>query len=240
MVMKSKILHILKSKKAATMVQTVMIFLVLMIILSVVMEYASIVSIGNQAQSTAQNVLDSIVMKSAMDLFESVKNGRSSIADWQLEADATLKDTLEKKNEASFPEQLVKKLGATKQDGEKHYLGNGNGEAPIFFVPDKEIKLKTKTENYLLVESGVTVGRDIMFMGMRVADVSMHISVNSRYTKKSAISTGQEVTTRVQETGNLLERSGDSVTKATPPTPPTTRPDVTKSPSPEGEIGGLN
>ncbi len=237
--MKSRIFRILKSKEAATIVQTVMIFLVLMIVLSVVLEYASIISIGNRTQSTAQNVLDSIVMKSAMDLFDSVKNGRSSIADWQLEADAALKDTLEAKNQASFPEQLVKKLGATKQSGDKHYLGN-EGEAPIFFIPDKDVRLKTKTENYLLIESGVTVGRDIIFMGMKVGDVSMHITVNSRYTKKSAISTGQEVVTRVQETGNLLERSGDSVTKATPPTPPTTRPDIVQGPTAEGEIGGLD
>lgn len=200
--MREKLRQILKSKKGVTSVQTAVIFIIIMAVFALVIEYTSTVAIGRQIEQTAQNVLDSLLMKNAMDLFESVKNGRTSIEAWQDKSKFTFLD----ENGNTFRDLLTQALGVNSENsGGKQYY-RGAADKKIFFIADADIVPQTITEDLLVVTTTIKVGREIGIWNLRVP-VTMSLHLESRYTKMSAISAGQ-TTPQTQSTtyGDLLNR----------------------------------
>lgn len=207
--MREKLCKILKSKKGVTSVQTAVIFIIIMAVFALIIEYTSTVAIGRQIEQTAQNVLDSLLMKNAMELFESVKNGRSSIADWQDKTSFTFVD----ENQNDFRAMLTQALGlGSESDHGKQYY-RGASDKKIFVIADQDIVPKTLTDNLLVVSTTIKVGREIGIWNLRVP-VYINLTMESRYTKMSAISAGQTMPHDETTTfGNLLNR--EDGTKAT-------------------------
>lgn len=216
--MQKKIAQILKSKKGVTTVQTVSIFLVIMVVFSVVMEYISFTALAQEVETAGQLSLDSLLMENAMDLFDSVKNGRSSInTAWQSEETYRLKD----RNQEGFTQKLLAQLGIEgSSNAGKYYRGTEN--SPVFVVPTDEVDVVTATDSLLVVKTGVRVGKDLVFFGKRVADIQMNLYIESRYTKMSAISSGQ--VERKQESTTLgdLFNKNNGIAKETQSVTPNT------------------
>lgn len=200
----------IKNKKGASSVETAVIFLVIMIVFSVVMEYASLYTIMNTTRDDVQRVLDSTVMKNAMTVFTSIKNGRSSVLDNQQDSKA-VHDQLEL-NRKDFIERLVSaEEGMNLVNKNGKYYRTGSDDSNVFVVPPENFKVEPTTKDQLYISANFVVGRTLYFMGTRIGDISVNMKIDTMYTRKNAISAGQEPPTEVEQTGNLLHRSGDQV-----------------------------
>ena len=132
----NRIRKILKSKKGVSTVETACIFLVVMMVLSVVLEYANMYTIATTAESDAQRVLDSLVVKNATQIFSSIKNGRSSVFNTQeqeLEALGL--------NWSVYISDLTDEMGLVSQ-GSKLY--RGDSDENVFIMPSGNTEFKVK------------------------------------------------------------------------------------------------
>ena len=217
----NRIRKILKSKKGVSTVETACIFLVVMMVLSVVLEYANMYTIATTAESDAQRVLDSLVVKNATQIFSSIKNGRSSVFNTQeqeLEALGL--------NWSVYISDLTDEMGLVSQ-GSKLY--RGDSDENVFIMPsgNTEFKVKTLTENRLEIEADFRVGRTVYLFGAIPFSYSIPFTISSNYTKKNAISTGEELVTESNTVGDLLDQGGDQVIDQKPPQNPVS-PSVSK------------
>ncbi|MBR3620321.1 MAG: hypothetical protein IKN56_02345 [Clostridia bacterium] len=198
-----------KNKKGASSIETAVIFLVIMIVFSVVLEYASLNTIMKTTRDDAQRVLDSTVVKNAMTVFTSIKNGRSSVLSTQYDYDKVL-DQLGL-NPKDFTERLVGEEGMSLENKNGKYYRTGSGDDEVFIVPPESFTVDTATADQLYITADFIVGRTIYFMGHEVFNVSVKMGLDTMYTRKNAISSGQEPPTEVEQTGSLLHRNGDQV-----------------------------
>lgn len=217
--MLKRIRTVLKDKKGANSLQVVVIFLSLMMVLTVIIEYAGILGFLREIETKAQLTLDGMLMNNAMDLFDSVKNGRSSVKGWQeVDEIAFLND--DTINKDYFIEKLSEQLGLdTGAIGGKSYF-RGDSSSPVFIMPEDEIQIRIESDNVLYLRMSLRIGREFVFMGEKVTSengnvvsLDVPIVVESRYTKMAAISSGQvERGNETTTMGNLLNRN-DGVTR---------------------------
>lgn len=210
----SRIRKILKSKKGISTVETACIFLVIMMVFSVILEYANMYTIATVAESDAQRVLDSLVVKNATQIFSSIKNGRSSVFDTQeaeLEALGLNWDT--------YIDDLTDEMGLVSQ-GTKLYRGDSDENVFIMPAGNNEFKVNTMTEDRLEIEADFRVGRTVYIFGSIPFSYSIPFTIASNYTRKNAISTGEELVTEEYTVGDLLDQGGDQVIDQKPPQNP--------------------
>lgn len=222
-----------KNKKGASSIETAVIFLVIMIIFSVVFEYASLHTIMNTTRDDAQRVLDSTVVKNAMTVFTSIKNGRSSVLSTQYDYDQVL-DQLGL-NPKDFTDRLVGPEGMNLVNKNGKYYRTGSGDEGVFVVPPEKFTVDTATADQLYITADIVVGRTIYFMGQRLFDIYVTMNLDTMYTRKNAISAGQEPPTEVEQTGNLLHRNGEQVREVIIPNLDGV-PDTVQTPTVSGKI----
>ena len=73
-----KIIHILKSKQGNSCFHTAIVVLVLVMIFSVVLTYASLMTIVSTTKEDTQRVLDGFVIENATQIYQSIKKGNNS------------------------------------------------------------------------------------------------------------------------------------------------------------------
>lgn len=224
----SRIKAVLKEKKGISTVETALIFLVIMIVFSVVFEYASIQTILKTTQDDAQRVLDSMIIKNATEIFSSIKIGTSATTDEQ-------NDYLDSIgfDGKYYMKELQKEMGL-KSQGDKYY--RGDSESSVFIIPtgSGDFVVEQLSSERLEIHMDFRVGRTFNLIGDIGISYSVPFSVSSHYTKKNAVSTGEELVTEPETTPkNLLEHRGDSVANEVPTTerkyPTVTRPSAQES-----------
>lgn len=220
--------EILKDKKGISTVETAVIFLVIMIIFTVVLEYANIHTIVETTKSDAQRVLDSMIIKNATNIFSSIKNGTSATTEEQNE----YLDSIGL-NGRGYMEELRKEMGLRSQNG-RYY--RGDSEKNVFIIPTGtgDFVVEQLSEERLEIYMDFRVGRTINILGDLGFSYSVPFSVSSNYTKKNAVSTGEElITVPVTTPQDLLEHRGDDVITVEPTTsrryPHVTRPKAEES-----------
>ena len=209
----SRVKTVLKEKKGISTVETAVIFLVIMIVFAVVLEYASIQTILKTTQDDAQRVLDSMIIKNASQIFSSIRIGTSATDEEQI-------DYLESigLDGKYYMQELQKEMGLHSQGG-KYYRGDSDNS--IFIIPtgSGDFKVEQLSTDRLEIRMDFRVGRTVNIIGDIGISYSVPFSVSSHYTKKNAVSTGEELVTEpVTTPKNLLEHRGENVREEVPTT----------------------
>lgn len=209
----SRIKAVLKEKSGISTVETAVIFLVIMIIFTVVLEYSNIHTIVTTTQEDAQRVLDSMIIKNATQIFSSIKMGRSSTNEEQNDFLASIGLDAD-----YYMDELRKEMGL-RQSGGKYYRGDSDGTVFIIPTGSGEFVVEQLSEDRLEIQMNFRVGRTVNIIGDIGFSYSVPFYVSSRYTKKSAVSTGEELVTKPYTSPhNLLDHRGDDVVEVEPST----------------------
>lgn len=209
----SKVKAVLKEKNGISTVETAVIFLVIMIVFSVVLEYANIQTILKTTQADAQRVLDSMVIKNASEIFSSIRIGTSATTAEQNEYLESIG-----LNGKYYMRELQKEMGLRSQGG-KYYRGDSRNSVFIIPTGSGEFVVEQLSEERLEIHMDFRVGRTVNIIGDIGISYSVPFSISSHYTKKNAVSTGEELVTQpVTTPKNLLEHRGEDVRKEEPTT----------------------
>lgn len=209
----SKVKAVLKEKKGISTVETAVIFLVIMIVFSVVLEYANIQTILKTTQADAQRVLDSMVIKNASEIFSSIRIGTSATTAEQNEYLESIG-----LNGKYYMLELQKEMGLRSQGG-KYYRGDSRNSVFIIPTGSGEFIVEQLSEERLEIQMDFRVGRTINIIGDIGISYSVPFSISSHYTKKNAVSTGEELVTQpVTTPKNLLQHRGEDVRNEEPTT----------------------
>ena len=219
---------LLKDKRGIASFETAIVFLVIVIIFSVVLEYASLYTVFNQTRDDAQRVLNSKMITNAMTVFTSIKNGRSSVLNGQIDQKEVLKELGLTQKEYIKLLTGPEGMNLTYKSGK--YYRSGSEDSTVFIIPSNNIIVQQATDEQLYISANMKVGKDLYFLGKKICDVTVNMKIDSMYTRKNAISAGQEPKTEVETTGNLFGRYGDQTKSVEPSTVrenyPTKRPDA--------------
>lgn len=209
----SKVKTVLKGKRGISTVETAVIFLVIMIVFSVVFEYANIQTILKSTQDDAQRVLDSMVIKNASEIFSSLRIGTSATTDEQNEYLESIGLT-----GSYYMEELQKEMGLKSMSG-KYYRGDSKNSVFIIPTGGGDFVVEQLSTERLEIKMDFRVGRTINLIGDIGISYSVPFSISSSYTKKNAVATGQELVTEPHTTPkNLLEHRGEAVREEVPTT----------------------
>lgn len=153
------------NKKGSGYVETCVIALVLVMIFSVVLLYANILTVVQTTKDNTERVLDSYVMKNSVEIYESVKQGNDFIED--------LENFL-------YISLISSELSLDKSNNIL-YSQNEHGDI-VYTITNPNVTYEV--DNALKLKASYDLTIPMYFAGSKVFDLKIPVVVNSSFTLK--------------------------------------------------------
>lgn len=158
-------MKILNSKKASGYIDAAIYTVVISMILSVILLYASIITIVQTTKNDTRRVLDSFIMQNSIEIYDSIKNGN---------------DFTEEIDEDSFTSSIIYSLSLDKSENAIYAYDSSGTVTYIMTNPN----VTYTTDNTLKLKAEYTLKIPVQFAGIKLFDLVIPQGVKSSYTLK--------------------------------------------------------
>ena len=155
----------MKNNRGETYIMTCAFLIIFCMLLSVFIQFFSVVNVIRMTEKNARIVLDSFVMENSIEIYDSIKNGTNYLE--VIDQDEYINKLCEY-NCLDFQENMLYCKG---EDGTENYKMT----KPI---------LQPTEENKLKISATYTITVPMYFCGERVTEVTVPITVTSKFNPK--------------------------------------------------------